>query len=102
MTPDEAYLIARMQAALVGEGVIHDVRDLEQRGKDTILIYEAVTTAWNRLKPYEQRTVRHWRREPQGTCDGCGHPAHAANACPALSYGQRCECDEPLERRAVG
>ncbi|MET9909740.1 hypothetical protein ABZZ74_23545 [Streptomyces sp. NPDC006476] len=29
-------------------------------------------------------------------CDGCGHLVHRARKCPALQYGERCECDEPL------
>lgn len=33
------------------------------------------------------------------SCDGCGHPPHAANECQVLicGDGERCECDEPLE-----
>jgi hypothetical protein len=29
-------------------------------------------------------------------CDGCGHLVHRARKCPAVRYGERCECDEPL------
>lgn len=29
-------------------------------------------------------------------CDGCGHLVHRARKCPAVRYGERCECDEPI------
>lgn len=28
-------------------------------------------------------------------CDGCGHAEHVANQCSVVTYGERCECDEP-------
>lgn len=61
MTPELAGLIARMQVALVTEGVMHSVHTKTQMDADQELITEAVTTAWDGLTPWEQRSVRHWR-----------------------------------------
>lgn len=33
---------------------------------------------------------------PAQPCDGCGHPEHPARECPAMEYGERCACDEPV------
>lgn len=35
--------------------------------------------------------------EPE--CDGCGHAPHVADQCSGLTFGERCECDEPLARK---
>jgi hypothetical protein len=36
------------------------------------------------------------------SCDGCGHPEHAARECPVTQYGERCACDEPIAASAQG
>lgn len=61
MTDDEASLIARLQCALVGEGVHHDMRSQEQADTDAVIICEAVSLAWPTLRDYERRTLRHWK-----------------------------------------
>lgn len=62
MTGAEAYLIARMQAALVCEGILHNVRGEGQLEDDQELIKDAVTQAWDELPEWDRRMVRHWRR----------------------------------------
>jgi hypothetical protein len=69
VSPGEAYLIARMQAALVSEGVLHSinlcgtVEEYEQQmAADTDVIRAAVTTAWPMLDEYERRLVRKWKQ----------------------------------------
>lgn len=69
MNPGVAYLIARMQVALVGEGVLHSislsgtVEEYEQQlAADTDIIREAVTAAWPMLAEHERRTVRRWKQ----------------------------------------
>jgi hypothetical protein len=68
VSPGEAYLIARMQVALVGEGVLHSINmkdttavEVEQQLEaDQAVIREAVCTAWAMLAPWERHTVRRW------------------------------------------
>jgi hypothetical protein len=68
VSPGEAYLIARMQVALVGEGVLHSVNgttveEVEQQlAADTDVIRAAVTTAWPMLAEWERNTVRRWKQ----------------------------------------
>lgn len=61
MTENEASLIARMQVALIGEGVHHWMHSEEQRDTDVALIKEAVKIAWPELKDWERRTLRYWK-----------------------------------------
>lgn len=68
MSPGEAYLIARMQVALVGEGVLHSmdlgatVEEYEaQMEADQRVIRLAVDMAWPMLKDWERRTLRRWK-----------------------------------------
>lgn len=61
MTGREASLIARMQVALVGEGVLHSVHTPEQQLTDQEMIFEAVNLAWDELKGWERNAVRYWR-----------------------------------------
>lgn len=61
MTKNEASLIARMETALISEGVHHWMHSEEQRDTDVILIREAVKIAWPELTEAERRTLRHWR-----------------------------------------
>lgn len=65
MTGDEASLIARLQCALIGEGVHHAMHTQEQADTDGGIIREAVGTAWPDLKDWERRTLRHWRPGPK-------------------------------------
>lgn len=66
MTMGEAHLIARMQVALVGEGILHSIawttvdETQRQRTADELLIQEAVIMAWPLLMDWERNTVRHW------------------------------------------
>ena len=66
VSPGEAHLIARMQVALVGEGVLHSIpwstedEFQRQRMADDILIQEAVIMAWPLLADWERRAVRRW------------------------------------------
>jgi hypothetical protein len=54
--------------------------------------------------------IGHYADCPQATepapavpqCDGCGHLVHRARKCPAVRYGERCECDEPLAASQPG
>jgi hypothetical protein len=70
MTMGEAHLIARMQVALVEEGILHSIawttvdETQRQRTADELLIQEAVIMAWPLLMDGERSTVRHWG--PQG------------------------------------
>lgn len=61
MEGTEASLIARLQCALIGEGVFHAMHTEEQRDTDDRLLREAVTTAWPELRDWERRTLRHWK-----------------------------------------
>lgn len=68
MSPGEAHLIARMQVALVGEGVLHSmnltgtVEEYEaQMEADQRVIRLAVEMAWPLLQEYERRTLRRWK-----------------------------------------
>lgn len=62
----EAHLIARMQVALVGEGVMHSIPWTtadecdRQLTADRILIQEAVIMAWPLLAWWERDVVRRW------------------------------------------
>lgn len=68
MNPGVAHLIARMQVALVSEGVLHSM-DLSatteeyeaQMEADQAVIRLAVTTAWPMLKDGERRVLRGWK-----------------------------------------
>lgn len=68
MTENEAYLIARMQVALVSEGILHSIpltgpveKIAALRVADGLLIRQAVMIAWERLTESERRVVRYWR-----------------------------------------
>lgn len=61
MTGAEACLIARMQVALVTEGILHSVHGVGSLEDDTELIKIAVTQAWEELTDGERRAVRYWR-----------------------------------------
>lgn len=63
MTKDEASLIARLEDALIMEGVHHMMHTEEQRDTDDRLLREAVAIAWPDLTANERRTLRYWKGE---------------------------------------
>lgn len=60
MTENEASLIARLQCALIMEGIHHTMHTEEQRDTDVRLIREAVAVAWPVLEAWERRTLSYW------------------------------------------
>jgi hypothetical protein len=63
VTRDEASLIARLEDALIMEGIHHMMHTEEQRDTDDRLLREAVAIAWPDLTDWERRTLRHWKGE---------------------------------------
>lgn len=63
MTGNEAWLILRMQCALVGEGILHEPKyygpgwDWEE---DSEIIRTAARVAWDRMDARQKRYLRHW------------------------------------------
>lgn len=69
MTGDEAYLMVRMQLALVMEGLLHHPpapAGAGWTGDDDVIIRRAVRTAWPRIKPRDRHTLRYWAPGPGG------------------------------------
>jgi hypothetical protein len=63
VTEDEAWLMVRMQLALVGEGILHEPDPLLPgwgQEADKELIREAARTAWDRMDARQKRCLRHW------------------------------------------
>lgn len=63
MTEEEAYLMVRMQIALIYEGVLHHPptgADENWLRVDDVIIRKAVAAAWSKLDSRDRRILRTW------------------------------------------
>lgn len=66
MTEEEAYLMVRMQIALLYEGILHHPptgADETWLRTDDVIIRKAVALAWPRLGGQDRYLLRRWKPE---------------------------------------